>query len=226
MRVNFCNTKEQKRQMLSIVAQVTGEQSVYLGPPHFTYKIGPYMVDKTGTLITDYASDEQTEIILKELEKVGIIGERDEKAESQSLCIGYPRSKMSKEGIERLEHTLKAKGSLIKKALGIKSVEIIVNDEQIGFPWFEGMSSSEHMKVYEGFICALCKYAEKANRASAEEKEVENEKYTFRCFLLRLGYKGDDTRFARKVLLQNLTGDGSFKGGRKSEKTTEVEDAQ
>lgn len=122
---------------------------------------------------------------------------------------------MSDQGIERLDNTLKAKGALIKKALGIKIVQFDLTNEQVEFPWFEEVPDTEHMKVYSQFICALCAYAQKANRASAEEKEVENEKYAFRCFLLRLGFKGDDTKVARKILLENLSGDGSFKGGRK-----------
>ena len=46
-------------------------------------------------------------------------------------------------------------------------------------------------------------------------KPVENEKYAFRCFLLRLGFIGDEFKADRKVLLQNLSGSTAFKGGAK-----------
>ena len=50
-----------------------------------------------------------------------------------------------------------------------------------------------------------------------KEKEVETEKYAFRCFLLRLGFIGKDYKDERKILLRNLTGSSAFKGGAKNE---------
>jgi hypothetical protein len=50
-------------------------------------------------------------------------------------------------------------------------------------------------------------------RVIAKEKETENDKYAFRCFLLRLGFIGDEYKAARKILLKNLTGSGAFKSG-------------
>ena len=44
-----------------------------------------------------------------------------------------------------------------------------------------------------------------------KEKMVENEKYAFRCFLLQLGFIGDEYKAARRVLLKNLTGNGAWK---------------
>ena len=55
------------------------------------------------------------------------------------------------------------------------------------------------------------------NQLAKKEKEVENEKYAFRCFLLRLGFIGKDYKDERKILLRNLTGSSAFKGGAKNE---------
>ena len=41
--------------------------------------------------------------------------------------------------------------------------------------------------------------------------EVVNEKYAFRCFLLRLGFIGDEYKQDRKILLENLEGSAAFK---------------
>ena len=54
-------------------------------------------------------------------------------------------------------------------------------------------------------------------RITVKEKEVENEKYAFRCFLLRLGFIGKEYKEERKILIRNLTGSSAFKGGAKSE---------
>ena len=45
------------------------------------------------------------------------------------------------------------------------------------------------------------------------KREVENEKYAFRCFLLRLGFIGEEYKVERKILLKNLTGSSAFKNG-------------
>ena len=48
-------------------------------------------------------------------------------------------------------------------------------------------------------------------RVTAKEKPVDNDKYAFRCFLLRLGFIGDEYKTDRKVLLQNLSGSTAFR---------------
>ena len=56
----------------------------------------------------------------------------------------------------------------------------------------------------------------KSNTA-AKVKHTDNEKYTFRTWLLRLGMIGDEYKTARKVLLQNLSGNSSFRKQAKEE---------
>ena len=63
------------------------------------------------------------------------------------------------------------------------------------------------MNAYTEFISKLCDLAIKLKR----DKEVENEKYAFRCFLLRLGFIGDDSKAARRILLKNLSGNAAFR---------------
>ena len=50
----------------------------------------------------------------------------------------------------------------------------------------------------------------------AKEKATDNEMYAFRCFLLRLGFIGDEYKAARKILLRNFTGSAAFKSGPKA----------
>ena len=53
-----------------------------------------------------------------------------------------------------------------------------------------------------------------AKRITAKEKPVGNEKYAFRCFLLRLGFIGNAYKADRKILLRNLSGSSAFKSGK------------
>jgi len=46
---------------------------------------------------------------------------------------------------------------------------------------------------------------------AAKVKVTDNEKFTFRTWLLRLGMVGDEYKLARKILLQNLSGNSAFR---------------
>ena len=109
---------------------------------------------------------------------------------------------------------LEAKGELIKKALGIENVHIEEKDEVVNFPWFEAVKPEEAL-AYTKFISAICEMSKKQKRVTAKPKENKNEKYAFRCFLLRLGFIGDEFKADRKILLSKLDGSAAFKAGAK-----------
>ncbi|MDD7450824.1 MAG: hypothetical protein PUK76_07235 [Treponema sp.] len=67
------------------------------------------------------------------------------------------------------------------------------------------------------FITALCEMSINQKRINATEKDVDNEKYAFRCFLLRLGFIGEEYKAERKILLKNLSGSSAFKCGKAKE---------
>ena len=132
------------------------------------------------------------------------------KTENGMLSISIPRSSMTDDQISNLKALVRSKRSLIQDALRTDSLEIIVDDEKISFPWFE--SDAEGMKNYTIFITALCDTARKLHRVNTkEEKSVDNKKYAFRCFLLRLGLIGDSYKETRKVLMRNLSGSAAFR---------------
>jgi hypothetical protein len=73
------------------------------------------------------------------------------------------------------------------------------------------------------FITALCEMAKNQKRVTATDKAPANEKYAFRCFLLRLGFIGDEYKAARKILLRNLTGNTAFRNGRPAKEEQQCE---
>lgn len=75
----------------------------------------------------------------------------------------------------------------------IDDLGIEVTEDTVSFPWFTEMPEPEEVKAYTHFIAALGKMSRDLKRISATEKEVDNEKYAFRCLLLRLGFKGTVT---------------------------------
>jgi len=135
--------------------------------------------------------------------------------EISGICISMPRSRFTDANLEILQSIITAKKGLICKALGTNDLPLEITDEKVSFPWFPGNPDADSIKAYDTFICKLCDMACNQKRSTAKEKPVDNEKYAFRCFLLRLGFIGEEYKPHRKILLQNMTGSSAFKSGAK-----------
>ena len=127
------------------------------------------------------------------------------------MTIELPRANFTDMALTNLKGLVESKETLIKKALGVDFLPVLVSEETIGFPWFGGDLEADEIKAYTHFIVALAEMAKKQNRVNATEKAVENEKYAFRCFLLRLGFIGAEYKAERKILLSKLTGSSAFR---------------
>ena len=134
-------------------------------------------------------------------------------ADEDSLSISLPRSLFTETALKNLDALLLSKGRLIRHAFDIKEATYTLTDDQITFAWLHGTITDETAKAYAEFISKLCLMARTQKRVTAKEKIVDNEKYAFRCFLLRLGMIGNAYKESRKILLQNLTGSSAFKSG-------------
>ena len=139
-------------------------------------------------------------------------------SEHLGLTVEIPLDKVD---VGNLTKLLDAKGGLIKKALGISELPIEVLEDRAAFPWFSELPDTDAVQAYTHFISALCEMSKNAKRVTATEKAVDNEKYAFRCFLLRLGFIGAEYKTERKILLKNLTGSSAFKNGGKKHETSE-----
>ncbi|MEG0944658.1 MAG: virulence protein, partial [Angelakisella sp.] len=134
----------------------------------------------------------------------------EDASEKTGLSISLPLDKVAAGNLTNL---LEAKGSLIKKALGVDSLPIEIAEDTIAFPWFSTLPDPDEVNAYTHFIAALCKMSKDQKRVSAKATDPENEKYAFRCFLLRLGFIGNEYKEERKILLHRLSGNSAFKGG-------------
>lgn len=115
--------------------------------------------------------------------------------------------------LANLDRIIDGKGTLIKKVIGADSLEYEIKEDRIRFPWFSMAEDAEENKAYIIFISKLAEQARTAKRVTLKDKLVDNEKYAFRCFLLRLGFIGEEYKEARKILLKKLTGNGAWKNG-------------
>lgn len=133
--------------------------------------------------------------------------------EDGGLTIEMPKAGFSETAVANLEKLVESKAALIKKALGADCLTIEQTGDTLRFPWFRFGLQPEEANAYARFISALCDMAKEQKRVTATAKDVDNEKYAFRCFLLRLGFIGDGCKAERKILLSKLSGNGSFKSG-------------
>lgn len=198
----------ERKKLVQAIEDLTGYKAKYLGMPSAAYEVGTFTVSKEGTVKSTTDED------LENLEKIlasdyGIEIPKSETVVTQGLTVAIPIEKLN---LSKLEKILENKGDLIKKALGVISLGIEEDEEKVSFPWFENIDN-EHLMTYTKFIAALCKMSVKAKRINEFSKEVINEKYTFRCFLLRLGFIGDEFKMDRKILLEKLSGSSAFRNG-------------
>jgi len=219
MEFKFNVTGARRKELVKAISEILNTAPEYKGAPTFTYVVGEYAVNKEGTLSTgEINSDEELERLLNDLGRCGFQFEAPDE-----LAIEFPREGFSEAAIANLERLVKSKESLIKKALGTDRLPIEKTEDKLRFPWFPGSLTAEEVNAYARFIGALCAMAKKQKRVTATEKANDNEKYTFRCFLLRLGFIGPEYKEERQVLLSKLTGSAAFKNGqRKSEEAIEA----
>ncbi len=133
--------------------------------------------------------------------------------EELGLVIEIPRSSFTETALDNLKRLVESKVSLIKKALSAETLELEITDDKVRFPWFEDGTDADAVKAYTHFVAALCEMARAQKRVTAKEKDTDNDKYAFRCFLLRLGFIGSAYKEERKILLRNLSGSSAFKSG-------------
>ena len=232
MKIHYNITKEQRKKMVEIVGRTLGVQPVYCGAPTFSYRVGEVEITRDGSIcFGDEADEAEVERVRTALREAGFVAAEDESemptaevdSEEDSLAISLPRRFFTETALKNLDALLASKGHLIQKAFNIEKATYTLTEETIKFAWFHGKIAEDTVRAYTDFISKLCEMAQRQKRAVAKEKAVDNEKYAFRCFLLRLGMIGDDYKTSRRILLQNLTGSSAFKcGHRKEEANREV----
>lgn len=134
--------------------------------------------------------------------------------ESDRLIIEMPMDGFTPEKLDNLKKMVGSKAALIKTALGADDLPIESTGETLRFPWFSGGLDGDTVSAYTQFIAALCKTAKEKKRVTAKvQDEFENPRFTMRVWLIGLGMVGDDYKLARKLLLQNLTGNAAWRHG-------------
>lgn len=153
----------------------------------------------------DEAESSTTEPAAQDAESAGA-AESDE----NGLTISLPLDGFNPDSLDLLQKLVDSRARLIKKALGADQLTIRTVDGKVEFSWWNSMPTPEETQAYMSFIAALSAKAKETKRVLATDREVESEKFTFRTFLLSLGFIGDEHKAARKILMKPLTGTAAF----------------
>ena len=236
MEIRYNVTGAKRKELVRVIADATGARAEYKFMPTCNYEIDYFTVTKDGTLLFDDRADsEEVEQVLETIAAAGFEceahdGEKLPTEEESKAIDTAPQNKtvglmveipLDKVAVGNLTKLLDAKGGLIKKALGVDTLPIEIQEDRVAFPWFPELPDADSVKAYTHFISALCEMSKNAKRVTVTEKAVDNEKYAFRCFLLRLGFIGSEYKMERKILLKNLTGSSAFKNGGVSHEVSE-----
>lgn len=241
MTIKFNVPGSKRKELVKTIAAWLGEDVKYCGAPTFAYEIDYFTVDREGNLIFDDRADSEViERLLEHLydegfesdisavaEKLAAAPTIDSIEDIDSVTLSFPDTGFDEAAFERLKAICGAKASLITTAFDAISTEVNWNKEEhtIQFPWFKlDLSAKEDEKIAcILFLNKLMEFAKTAKRVTAKEKDTDNEKYAFRCFLLRLGFIGDEFKGARKILLSRLSGSSAFKSGKAKEYRVELD---
>ena len=218
MKATYNVTGDERKALVRIISEVIGMKPVYMRMPTCAYVIAGITVEKDGAVVWDERTDATTiDAVKAALSDAGFTAEEDTRPEVTSneygLVVQMPKASFTEDSLNNLHRLIETKGSLIKKALDVTELPITEEDDKLSFPWFTTEPDPDEVRAYTHFITALCEMARNQKRVTAKKKETDNDKYAFRCFLLRLGFIGADYKTERKILLRNLSGSSAFRNG-------------
>ncbi|KEI05968.1 hypothetical protein [Clostridium botulinum] len=237
----------ERKEIVKILGEHFGVKPQYMGVPSFAYKIetakGAITIDKKGKIKNLEGEELELEELLNDYEAI----EPQVETSKEELEVTFSMEGHTGVTLRNLVNMISSKQSLIKKALeleedivtpefveGINGVRIdTIEDfktaaleiglekcQDINFDFEKGTLRFSFINTETAilFAEALNDSAKKFKSSSPKEKQTDNEKYTFRTWLLRLGFIGDRYKRARKELLKNLGGNSAFRKGKEGAK--------
>jgi len=223
--------------LIDFLKNETGEKAVYLGPPTFQYVIGPYTVlrnadiDCRGAEGDDLVPHLQTRGFLEEPEEDGICAsfETDDVRGRMNLlnmisargdlinkAVGHENTLLiHKDFLEKMQKANPANLEEFREAMvlsgakrGLIGLQFL--DNKVIFTRFpEGNKEEKH--VYLQLANCMVKTSETQKWVKPETEMPENEKYSFRFWLITIGMKGTQYQEARRLLLSRLNGNSSYR---------------
>ena len=214
--IRFTLESKQRPKLAQEIGNILGTAPHYERVPSCAYDIAGFQLDKEGVLhIPDGTEKEIVEDLIRQLREHGFQDDmeitEEVSVQQDKLTIAVPKESLTDTALENLQKIIANKQMLFHRAFQTDSTEVEITEEKINFTWFPYTTDSDEIAAYAQFISKLCDTARDAKRVPSKLIETDNDKYAFRCFLLRLGFIGKEYKIARKILLRNLTGNSAFR---------------
>ncbi len=227
-----------RKELAHKLAQHLEVTPVYLAAPSFAYQVGAYTIDRQGRILDSAGQVVELEDLLADTKEEPVLETTAleieiplEGYQGQSLRnllhIIYSKQPLIKKALDldtdlvseeiitaldqrpmvTLEHFQKA-----MEGRNCPGIDFDFAKETITFKLGQGGDDPEKVEAATQLLGLVNLSARRLKQnASAKTKPTDNEKYTFRTWLLRLGMIGEEYKTARKVLLQNLSGNSAFR---------------
>ena len=235
---------DNRRKMVQDIAEFTGEELHYVGPPSFSYTVGHLAIDRDGVITSE--TEEGEDLLTQFLQEKGYLeapvdevkieipaDTGDGKFLQNLLAMIHARAYLLNR-ITRYE-TFTVNDTLLEKleqlpeenayetfltlltadSIGLKG--IVVEDGRVTFAFPLSPDSTKN-RAYAELAAKMVKKAREAKRVSATPVVEENEKYYLRIWLVQLGMAGSANKESRKALLAGLKGHTAFRTKEEAEK--------
>ena len=235
---------DNRRKMVQDIAEFTGEELHYVGPPSFSYTVGRLAIDRDGVITSE--TEEGEDLLTQFLQEKGYLeapvdevkieipaDTRDGKFLQNLLAMIHARAYLLNR-ITRYE-TFTVSDTLLEKleqlpeenayetfqtlltadSVGLKG--IVVEDGRVTFA-FPLSPDVMKNKAYAELAAKMVKKAKEAKRVSTTPVVEENEKYYLRIWLVQLCMAGSANKESRKALLAGLKGHTAFRTKEAAEK--------
>ena len=241
MKYCYRVTKSERKAMVQVIAEALGATPVYQGVPTCAYVIGDISVNTDCELVWDERTDDGTirkvtealaaagyerksdpvEIVvtIPTLRHTGITlrnlvnliytrGPLINKALGTSFAAGQELvdALAETEGLRTVQDFCRI---ATDHAAGLSGVSI--TPEEISFSSMPETDNPDLVRAFTELVSMMNNQALSQKRIQAKAVNDENEKYSFRIWLMRLGMNGPEYKGTRKILLEHLSGNTAFR---------------
>lgn len=244
-------TFQKRKDLVNAIAEFTGTQSRYLGPPSFAYEAGGFVIDRNGCIenetpalvqfLAEQGFTEHTPIIEEAMqenpddqirESSAAAGQADEGTAINSGTTHkmHFKNPTAREAVN-LMNILYSRQYLINSSMGTEVIRIpqssieriqLIPFDKHSFDEIKGVEIEgddlvfiipelEKGSAYEILLSRIMERSKNCKRCRADLREVENEKYYMRSWIIRLGLGGSSNSEIRRELMRGLKGNPSFR---------------
>ena len=187
---------QERKAIASVIAEALEGQVRYTGAPGFAYEADGWTIDRDSVVHSPKISLNEIKTIRSVIDELNVEGFSAE----GTMTITLSLEGFSAISLENLRNMLASKETLIKKALSLdRELEVFAENDEIAFPFWNATLNADEVQTYITLVKQMAEQAKAQKRVLRIEKPADNEKYAFRCFLLRLGFIGDNFKTEQGV---------------------------